>query len=615
MPESDARVTAPQDPANLNDGRSLAYTRSDAYIVISPNCDFVPEPHVGLVQVYMCTDFRYGVHDPIQWPQIFSDDFEYLCAIRRRSPVYERRYSKIWDSPRDDVDFDHLPGIIFKNLGLLSKTWFAPLNQLVDDLAAEVQDFSRDADVHVLHLRRTMLDARDRILHFPSTFRDVCVQLRTVQRYWLMGRAYLDYARLTARTDFDSPMAADTRLMGTFVTHPAALQRLHRAGIPVWHIRPNVQLDDIVVDAVVVTEEPGLVSEPLERGGAPIYSGLVGTALFDAAKVVVALPLPSTQGKGMLKAVLTGVGAVMYHVRGRDKFLDPVHDWMPKRLRAWDVAMTSVDRSGPAKRQDALWGYWTPEPALLLGPQTIERTRRYLLNWLRIRTAWVYLLAFPDSGVTRVPPQWWRDFLNGDVEGTTSRDDTRKAKRLEQVRAVFKVAFDTLEYVPNPRDPVDWFGYRITEPPPSMCSFIVWEVHELGFRYELLALDRILVPCRNDASGESAREQLLSRIFPDHDLYYIRNLPHKPLGLSAELPHSRVHYLEAFRQVLLRWPLCPQAIHAADPLALTTPASCIEDLEVALTSFYVQTFFAYSGRAPIVPHALPEFHGVWPGRQ
>ncbi|RDX46423.1 hypothetical protein OH76DRAFT_838691 [Lentinus brumalis] len=92
-------TSAPQDPANLNDGRTFAYTRSEAYVAISPNADFVPEPPVGLVQVYLCEDFRYGIYDPIQWPQVFSDDFEYVCAIRRRNPVVERLYPRIWDTP------------------------------------------------------------------------------------------------------------------------------------------------------------------------------------------------------------------------------------------------------------------------------------------------------------------------------------------------------------------------------------------------------------------------------------------------------------------------------------------------------------------------------------
>ncbi|RDX40899.1 hypothetical protein OH76DRAFT_1489920 [Lentinus brumalis] len=640
---------APQDPANLNDGRTFAFTRSDAYIAISPNADFVPEPPVGLVRVHLCEDFRYGIYDPIQWPQVFSYDFEYLCAIRRRNAV-ERLYPRIWDSPSEGVDFDVLQGAIFKNLGRLSNAWFAPINKLVDELAREAQDFSQGTDSQVLQLRRTMLDARNRVLHFPSTFRDACMQLRTVQRYWLMCRAYLDFARMTTRADSDTPSPVDISLMGAFTTDPAVAQLLHRAGIPVWHIRPKVNIDEIVVDALVTTEQPKLVCQALESGASPIYTGLVGPALFRAVSRRAHLYLdvsrspllirydqetfrastspperpgqrlaaherPQGRGRGRANSAARGGhrGYAPYnsphpsHTRGRDKTVDPVHDWMPRRLHSWDLAMRSVDRSAPAKRQEELWGYWTPEPALLLGPQNIERARRYIKNWLRIRPAWLYLLEHPYARITRVQPQWWRDYLNGEIEGDTPHDETRRSKRLEQVRCVFQVAFDMKDYAPVPDQPIHWFTHRITDPPSNLCPLIVWELHEIGFRYELLALDRVLVPMLNVENADSLREELLSHVFPDHDLYYVHDIPESPRGLCATIPAARVRSLEAFRQVLVRWPLCPQPVRGTDRLALTSAQAQIETVEVAMVTFYVQTFFAYSGRPPIVPHALPPF--------
>ncbi|KAI0686910.1 hypothetical protein C8T65DRAFT_712258 [Cerioporus squamosus] len=597
----------------VTDGGAL-----QAYVAVSPNSDFVPAPHLGLVQVYLCKDYRYGVYDPIQWPQVFSEDFQYLCAIRRRNPTDEQTFRKICDSPSNAGDFEALPGVIFKTLGLLSKTWFAPIDQLVHKLAREVQDRAQRTDPHLILLRRTILDARNHILHFPSTFRDVCVQIHTVQQYWLMCRAYLDFERLINRADSDSPLPVDTRFMGAFTTHPAITQRLYHSGIPVWHIRPRVGLDHIVVDAIVVTEQADLVCEPFETNASPVYTGLAVNRRAYLYLDVSRGPLlvrydqltfcagasptegpgqrahthgqPQGRGRGCANPVRHGARreSAPYntthasHLCGRNKF-------MPLRLHAWDLAMQSVDRSTPAKRSEALWGYWIPEPALLLGPQTIERTHRYLLNWLRIRAAWVYLLSHPDARITRVPPQWWRDYLNGDIEGTTPNDATRRAKHLEQIRSVFSVAFEAHQFVAAPDQLVNWFSFCLSAPPPNLCPFILWEVHEIGFRYELLALDCILVPARDPETDELAH----------HDLYYVRQLPQKPVGLCADLPHARVRCLEALRQVL--------SLRGSDPLSLTLSASRIQALEVEMATFYVQTFFAYSGRAPIVPHALPVF--------
>ena len=289
------------------------------------------------------------------------------------------------------------------------------------------------------------------------------------------------------------------------------------------------------------------------------------------------------------------------HSRGRDKFVDPVHAWMPPALPAWREALAAVDRSRPAKRGQGLWGYWIPEPALLLGPKTEERARRYLAHWLRVRAAWTYLLASPEPTVTRVQPQWWRDLLNGDTVRNLPEGDSRRAQRLVKVKEVFGKMLDIADYVGLEASSVMWFSYRVEVPEPSLCPVIVWELHELGFRYELLALDRVLVP----ACDEVQREDLLARVFPNHDLYTLHTLPSTGIGLSAHLPQARARFLEALRQVVVRWPLCPNAVRGAEPLALTTAREYIQLVEKSIISFYVETFFNYSGRAPIVPHAFP----------
>ena len=62
--------------------------------------DFVPEPLVGRVVVAMRADYQYGPPDPIQWPQVLSESFEYLCAVLRRVPDNDRR-APIWTDPQE----------------------------------------------------------------------------------------------------------------------------------------------------------------------------------------------------------------------------------------------------------------------------------------------------------------------------------------------------------------------------------------------------------------------------------------------------------------------------------------------------------------------------------
>ena len=134
---------------------------------------------------------------------------------------------------------------------------------------------------------------------------------------------------------------------------------------------------------------------------------------------------------------------------------------------------------------------------------------------------------------------------------------------------------------------------------------MLWEMFELGFRYELLALDRFLRPMFNRRE-EARREEFLSRIFPGNDIHAVVSLPTTDSpGLFAKDPYRRIGALNAFRDVLLRWAWCPSNIKRSTPLHLRSTAEAIEAMEYSLASFYVNQFFCAAGRAPLVPHLAP----------
>ena len=272
--------------------------------------------------------------------------------------------------------------------------------------------------------------------------------------------------------------------------------------------------------------------------------------------------------------------------------------------------MASVDRSAPSRDLSQIWGYWVPEPALLLGPRVEERTIRYLLNWLRIREPWLYLLALPDPPVTRVKAQWWRDYLNGDTADATPATESRHAKRLKEVKDVFCRVFNIDEYDSNSSGKVAWFDHSLVDLEPTLAPTVIWEVFELGFRHELLALDRLLVPMNDVPEADSRREEILAEVFDARDVYRLHALPESGVGLSAKVPERRARCIQGLRDVVIRWPMCPPEIVAGPALGSHLGSGAIEDMERAVAAFYVQVFFAYSGRAPIVPHAHP--HDILP---
>ncbi|EJF62122.1 hypothetical protein DICSQDRAFT_169692 [Dichomitus squalens LYAD-421 SS1] len=278
---------------------------------------------------------------------------------------------------------------------------------------------------------------------------------------------------------------------------------------------------------------------------------------------------------------------------------------MPPPIPSGSEAMSTVDRSMPARAADQLWGYWIPEPALLLGAKDEARQIRYLTNWVRARLIWLYLLRVPGSRACQVGPQLWRTFLNGVPEDPTST--TRNGKRVFAIKNIFGEVVADDQFDPDTDAPVDWHGTQFQRVPETLAPGIIWEVFELGFRYELLALDRYLRPSKSQSRpDETLREDLLANVFPGSWLRAVDTLPsaHSP-GLFAALPQRRVSALNAFRMVLMRWPGCPSSITSASPLQFSDSTETVLDLERHLAMFYVDTFFLYSGRAPIVPHLYP----------
>lgn len=259
----------------------------------------------------------------------------------------------------------------------------------------------------------------------------------------------------------------------------------------------------------------------------------------------------------------------------------------------------------PARPSDQLWGYWIPEPALVLGPKDEERQARYLTNWVRARPVWLYMLSVPESRASQLAPQSWRSFFNG-VPGDPN-STTRNGKRQVEIKNIFGTVFREEDFDTTMNAAITWHGATFQTVPDALAPAIVWEMFDLAFRYELLALDRFLRPpdvaSRPD---EARREAILGKVFPGDWLRAVDSLPSRDsAGLFARLPHRRIQALNAFRAVLARWPGCPSRIASSMVLGSNDTEETILALERDLAGFYVDMFFFCSGRAPLVPHLYP----------
>ena len=276
---------------------------------------------------------------------------------------------------------------------------------------------------------------------------------------------------------------------------------------------------------------------------------------------------------------------------------------MPSPIASWAEALACVDISKPARPCNETWGRFFPEPALLMGPQMEAKHKLYAITWLRIRPAWLYLLTTASARVTALNAQWWRDMLLGpDQQSTCS--NTLNAKRMQTIKTQFSHIFREEDW--NERGGwADWDGDVVKEVTDQNMPQVLWELTECSFRYDLLALDRVLVPRHTDPTYEVEREELLGRVFEDRSARTPPSIPCGPVGLAHGDIRVRRYRIEALRRVIDRWPLAGRLPVPSTEITLTTPLDIVAVIEKELISTYVNTFFAYSGRAPSIPHVAP----------
>lgn len=272
-----------------------------------------------------------------------------------------------------------------------------------------------------------------------------------------------------------------------------------------------------------------------------------------------------------------------------------------------------------------MWPYWFPEPILVIGSQAGERVRRSIYNWTTIREAWLSIQRDPEAPYKdrTAPARVWRELLHEgiDMQGAEERGQTSLAggegqgkKSVE--RALFMASFRArfeLRKLHADKPPL-WYNRALPDPAPDIANplvdvpmrQVVWDLYELGFRAELLALDKHFFPLQAGRFGDRlVRDILVRNVFNTEELFGMHGIPETPLGLAASRPSERAEALEALRKLMLDWPDVPGTISSVRTLTALAPAEVIVDTERAMARFYCQTFYRISGRAPVLPRIPP----------
>ncbi|KAI5986472.1 hypothetical protein EDD15DRAFT_2373180 [Pisolithus albus] len=142
-------------------------------------------------------------------------------------------------------------------------------------------------------------------------------------------------------------------------------------------------------------------------------------------------------------------------------------------------------------------GYRFPKPTLFANVASPQRKKTYLLNWLAARPLWISRVDVrPPSKF--LSPQMWRDFLNTISISTEQPSSTYSAASKSVVRDILGDDIVHLaQGLAGAPEAITWCGMEVqvaslSDPPLQFMRSLLWELYELNFRYELLALDRVL---------------------------------------------------------------------------------------------------------------------------
>lgn len=146
---------------------------------------------------------------------------------------------------------------------------------------------------------------------------------------------------------------------------------------------------------------------------------------------------------------------------------------------------------------------------------------------------------------------------------------------------------------------VTWNGKAFKDLGKDDFEEILWELAELNFRFELMALDL------RASTSQVDRQKLISACFPRTPggaSLIVVDLSVANHGLASPTLEERKEFLQALRKVMSSWHREFSPIIGVEKYRWTDEE--IVELETVLTTRYCKTFYAYFRRAPIVPRRL-----------
>jgi hypothetical protein len=289
----------------------------------------------------------------------------------------------------------------------------------------------------------------------------------------------------------------------------------------------------------------------------------------------------------------------------RNKYCIPDVPEMPAPITEWAHALANIDRShAPRFKTPAVNPrYVMPEPALFVSPAEAGRRQLLLYHFSLMKDALIYRMADPETRAELLGSQEWRHALSGKVGkpagrggGKPSKSEDRSINLDDLLGPALRACglTDYRQVLPVPEASVPRIGL-------NRAREIVWEVGEMGYRFELLALDR-------HASGID-RPEVCRNCFAGGMLMGMP-IELSKKGLASLEIAERFPYLLRLAELMGSWRPTPSRF----VLGIREPRdwndAAMQELERAVTQCYTQTFYEYFGRPPVIPMRLEHEFGT-----
>ncbi|TFK61916.1 hypothetical protein BDN72DRAFT_903674 [Pluteus cervinus] len=610
--------------------------------ITSPNQPMIPFPPLGLRSVVKRADWLFGDDDYCQWPQPFSRLHPHHACIPRS--FTQAQDMCMWDKPLDSY-FVHVSSSV-PDHGRLKPNHISSLHESSAPILTRAATYQSrpDIDEKVAKLMASLVQllqhSLSRLSHIPTSFDEMALIFRHLQRTWKELVALLDYTE-TFKPQMDKPdpsfqsrEVAPT--IGAFVWDRDDALHLFNACIPFWFIQPRELLSDHNILHVVPLTEPDRVIEMRTLSRFPVFKGDAGdprkvqALQSEGAKRLSSLnpfssgdrphrattssgprssrsasppwKISSSSGRSSRQAKqVTDVKSEQFifsylHTASNssipvrpDDFKPPTaHNFLPDSIPIWRDALSAVDTQARNlvprhRRSDDDFKTMFPEPKLFTGSCTPERAARCLATWAEIQSACIYRVTIQETSPSLLGKQDWRDLL------FTARN--AKTKTLLQI---FEEPFRACQV---------HYEDKAAQPPPPLPDItnirqILWEFYELNFRWDLCALDeQVRLRSVNSALHHDRLQNALNTpgLFTLFDSTYAS-------GLASPIPQERKLVLLRLRTVIKDWEgmRAPILNHVGDDYSDTE----IRSLETAIAKHVCQTFFNYFGRPISIPHCI-----------